>query len=70
VATLTARLQAISPINAENPLLFPRLKTVVLPIIRSHSEILMGKHDVKTVFGNRAIHDASIRGAEQDGRSR
>jgi hypothetical protein len=63
VHTLSARLQGISPISAENRLLFPRLKTGALPIIRSHSEILMGKH-VNAAIGNKAIHDAGTTGAE------
>jgi hypothetical protein len=64
VPTLSARSQTISSISAENRLLFPRLKTLAVPIIRSHRAYLMGKHDVKTANGNKAIHDAGTKGTE------
>jgi len=64
VLTLAVRLQGISPISAENRLLFSRLKSLALPIIRSHSDILMGKHDVNSAISYKAIHDASTTGAE------
>jgi hypothetical protein len=63
VPTLSGGVQGISLISAENRLLFLRLKNLALPIIRSHSDILMGKHDVNTAIGNKAIHDASTTGA-------
>jgi len=40
------------------------LKTVALPIIRSHSDILMGSHGMNTAIENKAHHDARTIGAE------